>query len=596
MSANRRVWIATAALLAAITFAAYSPVLRATYSWDDDEYVTNNFNLQSVAGLWRIWAEPRTSPQYYPLVFTSFWLEYHLWGLAPVGYHTTNLVLHIINALILWRLLREMALPGAGLAAAVFALHPVHVESVAWIAERKDVLSGMFALWTVLTWIRFVRTQNTRSYCLALLSFLAALTSKTTTCGLPIVLVLIAWWQAPKTWTRTLPHVVPFFILSGVFVPLTVWREHLGTRPVAQLPPLSVVERGLLAGRALWFYVATILWPTNLMTIYPRWQIDAEAAWQYVPLAAATAVIFGCWSLRERFGAGSFVALLTFVLLLAPSLGIVDFDFQRFSFVADHFQYLASLAPIALLAVTATSAFGRIVAGRPSRAVALCAPLIAVLACLTWRQSELYADAKALWRDNLVKNPLASLAHYNLGTLLLREGKPDEAIERFASAVRIDPQYADAYGNWGTALNQRGDADSAIAMFAKALEIDPGNPTIHYNFGNALKQQGRFSEAIREYTKTLEVVPDAPDAHNNLGVALASSGQLQEAKRHFREAARLQPDSAEVHINWGIALETDGELSAAIEQYQIALRIRPDFRGAEESLRRARLRLRQQSP
>jgi len=343
-------------LILALAATAYAPALRGDFVWDDDDYVTDNPTLTNLDGLRRIWLEFGATPQYYPLVYTTFWIEYHIWQLHPFGYHLTNVLLHMVNALLLWAILRRLAVPGAWLAAAIFAVHPVHVESVAWITERKNVLSGAFYLSSMLLYLRFAgigpdRPSGRRRWAyfvLALLLFACALLSKSVTCTLPAALVLLLWWRRRRLRASDLWPLIGWLVVGLLMALTTVWmeRHHVGTRYIDW--SLSPLDRCLIAGRAVWFYAAKLLWPAKLTFFYPRWHIDAGLWWQYLFPLAAVAVIAALWWLRSRLGKGPLVAVLLFVGTLTPALGFVDVYPMRFSFVADHFQYLASAGLIAL--------------------------------------------------------------------------------------------------------------------------------------------------------------------------------------------------------------------------------------------------------
>ena len=343
------------------------PALRGGFNWDDDAYVTNNLTLRSVHGLSQIWGQLTATPQYYPLVFTSFWLEYHLWGLNPLGYHVVNVLLHALAAMLLWRVLVRLQLPGAWLAAGIFALHPVAVESVAWVTERKNVLSAVFYFAAALAYLRWRddgttttglrATSSWRSLVLYLLSlalFICALFSKTVTASLPAALLLVIWWKHGRIAGRDVWPLLPFFVAGAALGLVTSWleRTHVGANGPEWA--LSFFDRCLIAGRALWFYAGKLFWPANLTFIYPRWQIDPGIWWQWLFPAAAIALVMILWSLRGRIGRGPLVAVLFFAGTLLPALGFANVYPMRYSFVADHFQYLASVGLIVLAAAGLT--------------------------------------------------------------------------------------------------------------------------------------------------------------------------------------------------------------------------------------------------
>ncbi|MGA2508568.1 MAG: hypothetical protein ABSF80_13955, partial [Chitinispirillaceae bacterium] len=338
-------------LLLAVTFLAYRPAWNGQPVWDDDGHMTKP-ELRSAEGLVRIWTQFGATQQYYPLVHTVFWLEYHLWGKSTVGYHLLNILLHFFSALLLVRILRRLGIPGeaAWLAGGIFALHPVMVESVAWITELKNTLSGVFFLGAALAYLKFDHGHKKKHYVIALLLFLCGLFAKSVIVTLPAALLVVFWWKRGRIeWKRDVAPLVPFFvigIISGLF---TAWVERRFVGAVGSEFSFTVIDRCLIAGRAVWFYLYKLLWPANLIFIYPRWHIDSFAVWQYLFPAAflLAAVLF--WRLRSRSRA-PLAVLLYFTITLFPALGFFNVYPFRYSFVADHFQYLASIGPIAAAA------------------------------------------------------------------------------------------------------------------------------------------------------------------------------------------------------------------------------------------------------
>jgi len=616
-------------LIFLITVAAYIPAMRGGYIWDDDYYVTENPNLSTADGLRRIWFEPKASPQYYPLVHTAFWVEYHLWQLHPFGYHLVNVLLHTANAILLLLVLQYLRVPGAWLAAALFALHPVQVESVAWITERKNVLSGFFYLSSALAYLRFasvtgdpvdnslssdiISTERSRSwgfYGLSLFLFLCALLSKTVTCTLPPAILLVLWWKQGRIYRRDILALFPFFIAGAVFGLTTVWLEKHHVYAQGEEWALSLVDRFLVAGRALWFYAGKLLWPHPLTFTYPRWQIDSGVWWQYLFPLAAAAVIVILWLLRRRIGKGPFVAVAFFAGTLVPALGFFDVYPMRFSFVADHFQYLASIGLLALAAAMMMAFSGRLGAQQSTIGFVLSIAVLFVFGVLVWKQTTIYKDSEKLYRDTISKNPNAWMAHNNLGVFLEEHGDLGKAMAHFAEAIRIKPDYALAHYNMAEALvrqkkfeeaitynlealrikpdypkpynslgmiyAQQGKIDQAILHLHKALELSPYYASARNNLGALLARQGKLDEAIAQLSEALRILSDYPTAHNNLGEALMRSGKINQAVFHLHQAIKLKPDYADPHNNLGALLARQGKLDEAIAHLSEAVRIEPD--------------------
>ena len=626
-SVRSRPWL-LGLLLVAATLLAYWPALHAGFIWDDDFYVTKNPTIQSLRGLETIWLKPEASPQYYPLVFSSFWVEYHLWELQPFGYHLVNILLHASNAILLWLVLRRLQIRCAWWAAAIFALHPVMVESVAWVTERKNVLSGLFYLLAVLAYLRFrplangetALAPNWRFYPLVLVLFLCALLSKTVACTLPAGLLLLVWWKMGRIEKRDLLALAPMFVLGATLGFTTAWLEKVHVGASGDDWALSFVQRCLLAGRALWFYAGKLLWPHPLIFLYPRWQIDAGKTWSYLFVFTLLAVVVALWCLRQRLGKGPLVAVLFFMVTLSPALGFINVFPFRYSFVADHFQYFAAIGLLTLAAAGMTAAFGFNLPDKPLLVPGLGGMFLLVLGLLTWQQCGMYADSETLWRTTIARNPNAFTAylnlgvlltdkgeddaaisciqksleinpriieaHYSLGTVFLKTDRIDEAIAQFQETIRLEPAYADAYYNLGTALGRKGQIDEAISQYRAAIRLKPGHADAHNNLGIALGRKGHIDEAISQFQEAIRLKPDYAEAYNSLGVALDMKGQTDEAIRQYLEAIRLAPDYAEAYNNLGKALGRKGQMDEAISQFQEAVRLNPDFAEAQRNLAR----------
>jgi protein O-mannosyl-transferase len=539
-------WLYALALVVAILL-AYHPVWLAGFIWDDDKYVTKNPLLTGPDPLRRIWFSLDAPSQYFPLTYTMFYLERALWGLNPAGYHRINLFLHAANALLLWQLLSRLRVPGAWLAAAIFALHPVQVESVAWITERKNVLMGFFFLLSLLAWTRFI-DENTkrpwRFYALALLSYALALFAKTTACTLPAALLLILWLRKMPINRRRLAQVAPFVALGLAMGLVTIWweRNKIGTHgPMFAIGP---VERVLIASRALWFYAGKLLWPANLTFSYPRWTVFASNPVAYVWLLAAACLGVGIWRARRWFGRSVEVAVLFFVATLSPVLGIVMLATFLYSFVADHYQYLACIGPITVASAGIRTPLDRFTAQKPFLQPCVCAVLLAVLGTLTWHQCEMYSDEETLWRATVARNPASWMAENNLGLALASKGQTAEAIAHFQKSLEINPNNAKADNNLANAFALAGNFPGAIAQFRKALEIEPRDLEARNNLGNILALNGDTAGAIVEFRQALKINADDSYSLNNLAwwLATAADASLRngpEAVALAQEASRL---------------------------------------------------------
>jgi tetratricopeptide (TPR) repeat protein len=575
------------ALLFVVTFIAYFPALNGGFIWDDNFHVTTP-ELRSLHGLWRIWFEVGATAQYYPLLHSAFWVEHRLWGDAVMGYHLTNVFLHAGAACLVVAIMRKLALPGAWLAGFVFALHPVCVESVAWISEQKNTLSAVFYLGAALVYLHFDRQRRLKQYFLATGLFALALLSKTVTATLPAALLVIFWWQRGRlSWKRDVFPLVPWFVLGAGGGLFSAWVEQASIGAEGANFQLTLLERGLLAGRVAWFYLGKLVWPADLIFIYPHWTVSPALWWQYLFPVAAMVLAVGLWLLARRHRA-PLAAFLFFLGTLFPVLGFFNVYPFIFSYVADHFQYLACLGIIVPVVSGLAMVARRIPAGGRWLAPVLPGALLLTLGVLTSRQAGMYGDSQTVYQETLARNPGCWMAHNNLGCILETiPGRRPEAIAEYQAALRINPDYAVAHNNLGNSLSQiPGRLPEAIAEYQAALRINPDYADAHYNLGNSLARiPGRLPEAIFAYEEAVRLQPNFAGAHNNLGCILANiPGRLPEAIDHFYKAFRDAPGYARAHNNLGIILYRNGRIPEAIAQLKEAVRIDPDYAEAHYNL------------
>ena len=610
------------------TVIAYSPALEGGMLWDDSSHVTAP-KLQSLHGLWRIWSELGATQQYYPFLHSAFWLEFRVWGESVLGYHLVNVFLHALAACLVVCVARSLSLPGAWFAGFVFALHPVSVEAVAWISEQKSTLSTVFSLSAFLTYLRFRESQRSRTYFAALGLFVLALLSKSVTATLPAVLLVVFWWQQGRLdWRRDVRPLLPWFAIAipmGIF---TAWVERTYIGAVGSDFNLTFVQRILLAGRALWFYALKILFPGALAFSYPRWNLDPAAWWQWLYPAGIVAIA-AVLLIAARRTRGPLASFLIFAGTLVPVLGFLNVLPFRYAWVADHFQYLASLGLIVPLAAFATTEVRRLA---PAQSFAIASAVVALLGILTFRQSANYRDEETLYQSSLAVNPASWLMHNNLGIVLeSKPGRLNDAIAEFQAALKlnpiysaqahfnladayakldppdvtralaeyrtglqIEPNYVEAHTNMGTLLaGIPGRSGEAIAEFQKVVQLQPGMAQAHANLGNVLAQApGRLPEAVVEFETAVQLDPGIAELHCNLGNALLEmSGRLPDAIAHFQDAISIRPDFVEAHFLLGTALsQVPGRDSDAAAEFQTALRYRPDFEPAQQALQQMAVR------
>jgi tetratricopeptide (TPR) repeat protein len=537
-----------AALLVAMVLAAYGPALRAGYIWDDDDYVTENPLLHEPDGIERIWLSMDAPSQYFPLVYTAFRIEYGLWGLDPFGFHLINVLFHAANALLLWLLLRRLDIPGAWFAAAVFALHPVHVESVAWITERKNVMSLFFSLASLLAWLRFVEPRGAsgrRFFAISLVFYALALASKVTACTLPAAQLLMLWLRGHPIDRRRIAQVMPFFALGvGMGLVITYWeRHHIGT--VGDRFELSLVESFLIATRATWFYLGKLLWPTQLTFSYPKFAIDPTDLLQYAWALAGAVLFWILWYWRSVFGRAPLAAAIFFVAMLSPLLGFIPLFTFWYTYVADHYQYVASIGPIALLSAGATQWLRKRTPLGTRGQASVAALVLIVLAVLVWRQSRVYESEETLWRDTLAKNPTSWMAQTNLGRYWSRQARFEEAADAYARVFAIRPDVYRAHIGRAKVLMELGRDGEAAEHFEAALELQPNLYGAHTALARLAWKRGDRTVAITHYEAMIAIAPKNPKGHFLMGRALQASGRPRPARVHYQKALAIDPAHAE---------------------------------------------------
>ena len=556
--------------LVCLTFVSYAPVFHAGYVWDDDAWLTGNPAVSDPGGLHAIWTSvPRM--QYYPLLFTSYWVEYRLWGFEPLGYHVVNLLLHAGNAFLFGLVLSELGVAGAFWVAAVFAVHPMHVESVAWVTERKNVLSGAFALASTLAYLKFRRDRSGRAYAAALVLFAGAVLSKTAAATLPAALAVVDAW---KTWPpkiKDLRPLAPFFLLAGAMAAIAVFLEKGMVDVVGTDFVLSPWHRVLVASRGLLFYPFKLLVPYPTIFNYPRFDVEhasVAALWAPALVIAAAAGLAYLWKRGSR---GPACAALAYAALIFPALGFFDVYAFRFSFVADHFGYLASIPLLAALPWA-----GRAVGSRELRR-GLAVAAVAVLAVLTFRQAGAYHDEATLWRDTIAKNPDSWIAHHNLATLLSKSDKLDSAVAEFDEALRCKPASAESYTGRGLAYLKQGRADLALADLDRAVQLDPTYPQAYLNRGDALAAAGRLPEALADFDRFLSTNPGYALAYRSRAMAYVQLGRDQAALDDLTRAVQLEPRSAELLSRRAFVLIRMTRHEAALADLDAALRLDPNL-------------------
>ncbi|NQZ71405.1 MAG: tetratricopeptide repeat protein [Lentisphaeria bacterium] len=536
-----------------LAFIAYYPSVGNGYIWDDNHYVTENEQLRSFEGLKNIWSKPKSIPQYYPVVHTSYWLEYQLWGLNPMGYHIINILLHATTALLIFLLFRQLKIPLPWLAAVIFVVHPVHVESVAWITERKNTLSLFFAIASLLCFIRAINKLDDlekvkiNMYFLSLLLFILAMLSKTVVCSLPAVIIILLWWKSTEwkkpEWKICL-FLIPFFIIGISLAMTTVWLEisHVGAKGVEW--DTTFTQKILIANRSLFFYVSKIVFPHPLIFFYERWDLNtlfpSGLIYMFINLLALCVSIVMC----KKFGKGLLAGLLIFAGILFPALGFINVYPHRYSFVADHFQYHATIVIIGIF-VTALSLL--LIKYKKERFIGVIAALIIIpLVAKSIHHNFDFKSKKVLWQSTVNKNPSCWAAHHNLGLILLNEKKYSLAKVHFEAALKYKDTHTQAMTQLAFIYELEKEYEKAEPYFSKAINIavkKKENPSYLYlQRANFYARSGQFEKALKDYHQSVMLNPNQSDAYLGAGNVYMQMKNYPMAKRFYKVRLQYRPD------------------------------------------------------
>ncbi len=568
---DRAAWLAPVTILL-LGILAYIPAMRAGFIWDDTLLIGDNAAVKSPTGLHVIWVSQLLGDNW-PVTATSFWLEWRLFGMNATGYHVINIILHALNAVLLWQVLRRLRIPGAWAAGLLFAVHPVCTASVAWISERKNTLSLFFLLLSFLWYLRYERdARHWKWFALSIVAFAVALLSKSSVVGFPMILLLCAWWQNQKITRQDIVRSLPFFALSLAMAVLTIWAQHRAMNSRAIDMGDSLLVRLLGGTWAWWFYLGKILWPQGLTMIYHRWDINPGSFLTWLPGILFLGLIGICCWYRKGWGRAALFALTFFVIALAPVLGLINMAYFNISRVSDHLQYLAVPGILALVA----GGGSHLLAKFGSRIQITTATIAtAVLFILTWQHASVFIRPETLWADNIKKNPTAWRVHNSLGAEYFRSGKNEEAMKEYREALRLAPDAGDAHYNLGNALYRLGHREEAIAEFLIAASKGSETFNAENNAGIALTELGRWDEAAVHYQKAIECKESFAEAHRNLGVAYLHLKKEDAARSEFETALHYDPNNDGAQEGLGTIMENKGDAASAMALLQKAIQSNP---------------------
>lgn len=573
------------AVLVIAALAVYWPALRGDWLWDDDLDLTGNLALRSVAGLGQIWFDPSALYDYYPLKYTVQWIQWHLWHTDTLGYHLTNVALHVLSGGLFWRVLRRLGADRmAWLGGLLFVVHPLAVESVAWITELKNTLSLPLLLGSLLCYMDFAESRRRGAHAAATGLFLAAMLCKTSVVMFPFALLLYLWWRRGRVTMFAAKTTAPFFVISFALGLLTVWfQQHHALNP-AEGAPFDPIggwgARIACAGSVIGFYLWKTLLPVGLLPIYPQWPVNPPPVLLLLIWPALAALLAVCWSRRATWGRHALLGLGWFLLILVPVLGFVPISSQRFTWVMDHLAYVPLLGLIGLAVGGLEWLTTRV---QPVVATAGAVVVSVALAAGARSHASHFRSEDALWLHTIEHNPQAWMALYNLGNSAGKAGHPAEAIAYYRRALQALPNYPEAANNLGNELRKTGQTDAAIAAYREAIRLKPDHPGAHNNLGGVLADAGRFPEAIAECEKALQLKPDLAPAERNLGNILTRAGRAADAIPHLEHALKLDPQFAEAENDLAVALGAAGRPRDSVPHFETALRLKPDYPEAQNN-------------
>jgi tetratricopeptide (TPR) repeat protein len=598
---NKRLWF-IGVIICLVSVSAYLPALNNNFvNWDDIDYVYENPYLKMPVSDFVVWALGTSRTGYWhPLTWLSLRADYALWGLNPTGYHLTSVLFHGLNTLLVVLLAGSLIMRGpplkkssvifgASVAGIIFGLHPFHVESVAWISERKDVLYSFFWLISLLAYMGYASSSSLRRkvilFLLCFISFSLSLLSKPMAATLPLVLLILDFYPLKRLngmrdiIKTALLEKLPFFLLSAaVSFTTVIMQKQEGAMNLME--QLSLMKRIAGAVKALGLYLAKIAWPVNLVPFYP---LDPDISLFTVQnmlslllILAITAVGIKLWrKIPLLIAAWSY-----FLLTVLPVLGIVQFGSQA---MADRYMYLSIAGPIMIVASLGAVSWQKNMKVRYLFVtVFLCFSIF--ISVLTVKQISVWKDSVTLWEYVISKEPVSSIAHNNLGAAYDKQGRLEDAVREYMMATQINPMYASPHNNLGTVYEKLGRTEDAIKEYMRALQIKPDYAEVHYNMGKLYDKQRRFDIAVKEYLKAIKINPDYAEAHNNLAIAYASVGRIDDAIKEFRAAIKINPGSVKVHNNLGIMYARQGNTEDAVKEFLLEIKINPGFYSAHYNL------------
>jgi tetratricopeptide (TPR) repeat protein len=567
----------------------YAPAFHGDWIWDDYGYLASHLHLQNPTELWKTWFAPGSLEDYYPVESAVLLVQWHLWHNATLGYHLTNAFLHVVNALLIWRLLGRIGLRHAWLGGLIFAIHPIAVDSVAWIVELKNTLSLPPLLLAMIVYVDYEDFKRDQDYFLALGLFLLSMLCKASVMMFPAVILLYVWWKRGRIGRDDLKATIPFFLISLLLGLLTACLQHQGGVPATAIAGGS--SRIATVGWEMVYCFSKVLYPGNLLPIDPSGLVVSPTWFDLLPWLMLVTLLGLLWFNRYGWGRHLVLGIGFFLLNLVPVFAFALMNASTMIWTVDHVVYLPVIGLIGLAVAGWGLLLDRLSASFRLFVLGMTAMVLALLAWQSHSYAKIYLNEETFWRYTIQYNPGSVVAHDNYGSYLFRYGRLTEAEEQLQRAIQIDPAYYPTYHNLGLLLQEKGHFTEAEAQYEKAVGMNPNFADPQNNLGMVLTKMGRLDEAIEHFNAYLRLVPNDTEVHYNLANTLAMAGRLPEAMEQYEEALKLNPDFAEAHYSLGNALVQSSQLSEAATQYEQALRIKPAYADAHTNLGNALLQL-----
>ena len=579
-----------AALIAFLAFWIYSPAANGDWIWDDSLYVSDNPLLREPGRLWKAWFVHGSFVEYYPIEQTLQWFQWSLWGNNTLPYHLTNVALHVVDALLVWRLLEKLGLRFGWVGAVLFVVHPIMVESVAWISEFKNTLSLAPCLLALCAWIDYDREGGSRDYARALAWFVVALLCKIGVAPVAGTLLLYAWWLRGRIGWRDILVTAPFLLMAIGLSVLNVWTGAVYIASQSKVWPVidigGPLAQFVLAGQCLAFYFTRFFWPLGPMPIYPQWTVDPASPAPYAPWFLMALAMGALWLRRATWGRHALLGLGFFAMTLVPVIGFVPISYLSFTWVMDHLAYVPSIGLIGLVVAGIEQIDGRVPVALHPVSTGIFTGIMVLLAWESHWYASAFTNDETLWTYAVERNPNAYSAQDSLGKILLKAGEPAEARTHFQTAVQLRPGLGELYDDLGTAYAAEGRFPEALTAYAAALQRDPYSPETHNNLGIVLAQTGHVGEALLHFQQALHKHPAYVDAHVNYANALMVTGHLPEGIAQYQAALALNPACVPAHDGLGFAYLQSGRTSDAMREFEAALALDPNDGKARDNLLR----------